>query len=281
MDLGIAIAQVKPFIGRPDKNIGRMREVIEGFRGDTPDLVIFPEMFLVGYPSRDLIYRLAEPIDGGNIRRILSLASEYGINIITGFPERDPRYDVIYNSALLASPDGEVKVYRKMHLPDFGVFDEWRYFRRWDGGIDVWRVKGVDIGVQICYDVFFPEVSRAYTYMGCKVLIAISATPDQSMPLFHTVCQARAIENTVYFIWVNMVGTFNGIGFSGGSRVIEPLGKVILDMPTMVESIDGCRLDMYRLRIAREKRPILKDVHLADLMILNDGYRLNKMGDNR
>lgn len=275
--LKVGLAQLKPYTANINKNLERMRDTLEKFMDRDVKLAIYPELYVMGYMSRDLIYRLAESIDGDTVSKILDLAKEYGIYIITGFAERDVKYEVIYNSALFVTPGGEVKSYRKMHLPDFSVFDEWRYFRRWDGPVETWRIDGFEIGTMICYDIFFPELARAYTYQGAKALVAISATPDFSQPLFHIIAQARAIENTTYFVWVNMVGTFEGLGFAGASRVVEPLGRVVKDMPSIKEGIDVAELDPYKVRVAREKRPILKDIHKADLENLLNSYRIDRM----
>ena len=275
----VGLAQLRPYVGNPMKNLNKMEATLKKFSNDDVKLAIFPELYVHGYMSRDLLYRQAESLDGDLIKRILDMSNEYSIYVITGFAEYDPKYDVLYNSAVFVAPNGDIKTYRKMHLPDFSVFDEWRYFRRWDGGIETWRVDGIDIGTMICYDVFFPEVARAYTYRGAKVLVAISATPDFSQPLFHILVRARAIENTTYFIWVNMVGTYEGLGFAGASRVVEPLGKVLMDLPHMDEATAVAELDPYKVSVARWKRPILKDIHMADLDIMIDSYRINQSGN--
>jgi len=276
MDLKLSIAQLKPYIGNPGKNLHKIIDAVEKVANEESDLIIFPELFLVGYLSKDLIYRLAEPRNGEHVRALLKLSREYDLFIITGFAEKDEDYSILYNSALMATPDGDLKIYRKMHLPDFSVFDEARYFRRWDGELELWEIRGVKTGVMICYDIFFPEIARAYTYMGAKVLIGISATPDFSRPLFHILVQARAIENTTYFIWVNTVGAFDGIGFAGGSRVVAPLGKILYDSPLIEEDLKTIKIDINEVDIAREKRPILKDIFYADVNVLVKGYKLNK-----
>ena len=271
--ISITIAQMKPHIANPDKNSELMIKTMERYvKKDESDLIVFPELFLVGYYSKDLLYKIAEPIDGEHIKLISSKARDLGVNVIFGFAEHDERYDVLYNSAALIKDNGDVDVYRKIHIPDFSVFDEYRYFRRWDGDIRLWGVKGFPLGVMICYDVFFPELSRAYTLLGAKGIIAISASPDFSRPLFHDMIKSRAIENTVYYIWVNMVGTFNGIGFAGGSRIAEPLGSILYDAPLMKEDVKTIEVDTQVVRASREKRPILKDLTMTDIRLLHDSF---------
>lgn len=273
--LRLTIAQLKPYIANPDKNLKKMENTIKTYAAGKADLIVFPELFLLGYYSKDLIYRLAESKNSKRIRAIIQLAKNYDINIITGFAEYDDKFNVVYNSALLATPYEDLKVYRKMHLPDFSVFDEARYFRRWDGDVELWDIKGFKCGVLICYDIFYPELSRAYTYMGANVLISISATPDFSRPLFHILSVARAIENTVYFIWVNNVGTFDGIGFAGGSRIVGPLGKIIYDSPLIKEDIKTIEISYDEIKIAREKRPVIKDITKKDVELIYKSYMLN------
>lgn len=269
----VTVAQLKPLIADPDGNTELIIRTMEDYaEKDESDLIVFPELFLVGYYSKDLIYKMAEPLEGKHIRLISEKARDLGVSVVLGFAEFDERYDVLYNSAALISDDGGVRSYRKIHIPDFSVFDEYRYFRRWDGDIELWAVKGFPLGVLICYDVFFPELSRAYTLLGAKGIIAISATPDFSRPLFHDMVKARAIENTIYYVWVNMVGTFNGVGFAGGSRVAAPLGSVTYDAPLMREEVETVELDTQVVRAAREKRPVLKDLTMTDMKLLNDSF---------
>jgi predicted amidohydrolase len=246
--------------------------IYNSVKKDDTDIVVFPELFLIGYYSKDLIYKLAEPVDGPHITKIAEASREYGVYTIFGFAEHDEKYDVFYNSAAFVSDNGDISVYRKIHIPDFSIFDEYRYFRKWDGGIELYGVKGFPIGIIICYDVFYPELSRAYTLLGAKAIVAISASPDFSRPLFHDMIKARAIENTIYYIWVNMVGTFDGVGFAGGSRVAEPLGSILYDAPLIKENVKTVAIDTQVVRASREKRPVLKDLSLTDLNLLNDSF---------
>jgi len=273
--VNITIAQLAPYIANPSKNLEKISKAIKKASKENSDLIIFPELFLHGYYSKDLIYRLAETKDGKNIKQLIKLSSENNISIITGFIERDEQYEVLYNSAIYITPDGDVEVYRKRHLPDFSVFNEARYFRRSQGKIKLWSIKGFRFGMMICFDLFYPELSRAYTYLGAKGLITISATPDFSRPLFHVLLTARAIENTVFTIWVNMVGTFNGVGFAGGSRVVEPLGQVLYDGPLIEEDLKTVTIDLNAIKVAREKRPVLRELSTADLEILTKSYHLD------
>jgi len=271
----VTIAQLAPYIANPSKNVERISSILERAAGEGSDLVVFPELYLHGYYSKDLIYRLAEPPGGENIRAVARAVEDTGVSVVVGFVERDTRYEVLYNSAALIRPDGSVSVYRKRHLPDFSVFDEKRYFRRWEGELELWGVKGWPIGPMICFDIFFPELARAYAYMGAKALVVISAAPDFSHPLFRVLTRARAIENTVYLVWVNMVGTFDGVGFAGGSCVVDPLGEVVYEAPTISEDVRTVPMDPGTLRLARERRPVLRELSRADVEALIRGYRLD------
>lgn len=279
MKINMTIAQLSTYIANPEKNIKKINEAVEKAVNDNSDLIIFPELFLHGYYSKDLIYRLAEPIDGKNIKKLKEISRNHDIHIIVGFAERDKKFDIIYNSAVLVMPNEGIQVYRKKHLPDFSVFDEGRYFRRWEGGIELWGIRGFPIGIIICYDIFYPELSRAYMYLGAKGIVIISATPDFSKPLFHILSEARAVENTLYTIWVNMVGTYNGVGFAGESRIVMPLGQILYQAPPLEEDIKTIEVDDKEVAIARQKRPILREVSRADIELMFKSYLLNIKSD--
>lgn len=270
--LRVALAQLRPHQASPDKNVERAARALGEARKEDANLVVFPELFLTGYWAKDMLYRLAEPITGPHVSELLRACSEHGLSAIVGFVELDETYLHVYNSALLLSPDGEVAAYRKRHLPTFLVFDEARWFKAGHGPYSLWRVAGVPVGVEICYDVFFPEVTRAYALLGAWLVVAISASPDPSLRFFKLLTRARALENTVFFTWVNLVGVFDGLGFPGGSQVVSPLGDVVLECKTFQEELRVVELDMGLVRRAREVRPVIRDLTAWDVAGLYDSY---------
>jgi len=276
LKIKLAIAQLEPVPASPKQNLEKIREVIASVKAD---LYIFPELFLTGYYSKDLHYRYALTLDSPEVKEVRRIACEHGIGIVVGFAEKTG-YGFLYNSALATSCDN-TKVFRKRHLPTFAVFEESRWFRPYRGSFTPWNFRGINIGVAICYDIFFPEIFRAYTLQGAQLLIVISATPDQSIPLFHTMIRARALENTTYTAWVNMVGVFDGLGFGGASLLADPLGNIALELRKYREDVQVAEIDLEKASIIRLRRPIIRDCYIEDALQLLEAYKkFENMGEH-
>ncbi len=268
MQVKICLAQLEPVIGSIENNVRKMSKVVESY---SADLYVFPEMFLVGYMVKDLVYKIALPLSSKYIDEVKQMAKSKGVGVIVGFPELSPM-GYIYNSMLAVDENGKVFVYRKRHLPTFSVFDEHRWFKQFKGKLKPWKFKDILFGLAICYDTFFPEIFKAYALMGAKVQVIISAAPDTSVPLFHRVIMSRAIETTTYIIWVNTVGIMNGLTFGGGSMVVSPLGRAIEKLKDYEEDVKVVEVDMdtvYRCRIAR---PVIRDSMREDAEELLRAY---------
>ncbi len=260
--------QLEPVPGAPRRNAEKLAEYM-GRVG--ADLYVYPELFLNGYTSKDLLYRYALGLDDEPVARVAGEAAARGSWLVVGFAERAGR-GLIYNSALVAGPGGVAGVYRKRHLPTFSVFDEHRWFKPGRGRLRVWGMGGLSVGVAICYDVFFPEIFRAYALLGADMVVVISASPDTSLPLFEKVLAARALENTVYIAWVNLPGVYGGLGFAGSSMLIDPSGRVVERLRPFEEDYAVVEVDAGVLERFRRGRPVLRDACIADAVELLRAY---------
>ena len=225
--VNVALAQTSCKVGDKKYNISIMKENIEQAKEKGANLVIFPELSLTGYSNRDRAYELAEPIPGPSIHSLEEIAKKENIYVVFGMPEQSQKaHAVLYNTAVLLGPDGLIGKYRKMHLPTHSVFEEKRYFRL---GYEapVFETKIGRIGLTICYDIFFPEISRLLRLKGSQLIISISASPAVRSRFFEVLTVARALENTVFLAYVNLVGVENGLQFWGGSRIIAPNGNIV------------------------------------------------------
>ena len=268
MKIKLALAQLEPVPASPKQNLEKVRDIVASVEAD---LYIFPELFLTGYYSKDLHYRCALSMDSPEIEEVREIACRHGVGIVVGFAERT-RYGFLYNSALATSCEN-TKVFRKRHLPTFAVFEEGRWFRPYRGSFALWSFRGVGVGVAICYDIFFPEIFRTYTLQGAQLLVVVSATPDQSVPFFHTLTRARALENTTYVAWVNMVGVFDGLGFGGASLLVDPLGNVVLALEKYREDVRTVEIDLAKISTIRLRRPIIRDCYMEDALQLLKAYK--------
>jgi len=156
-------------------------------------------------------------------------------------------------------PDGLIGKYRKMHLPTHSVFEEKRYFRL-GYEASVFETEIGKMGLTICYDMFFPEISRLLRLKGSKLIICISASPAVRSRFFEVFTAARALENTVFLAYVNLVGVENGLQFWGGSRTIAPDGSILAKAKYDEEDLVIGTIDYADLEGAEAFVPTLRDL---------------------
>jgi len=256
----VALAQIS--CKREDKaeNMKKMTEMVQKAKKQAAELIIFPELSLTGYVVKDQIYELAETIPGPSTKAIENLARRFKTHIVFGMPELSEKAQAtIYNAAVLVGPEGLVGKYRKMHLPTHSVFEEKRYFRP-GYQTAVFDTELGKIGLIICYDIFFPEVSRLTRLKGAQLIVCISASPSVRRAFFETLTAARAIENAAYLAYVNLVGIEDGLQFWGGSRLIGPQGKVLVQAKYDEEDLVSCEVDYADIRPVETFVPTLRDL---------------------
>jgi predicted amidohydrolase len=267
--LNVALAQTSSRIGDKEHNLNMMKRNIKQAKQKDADLVIFPELALTGYICRDLMYEIAEPIPAGpSIRHLEEVTKREEIHLIFGMPERSEKaYATLYNTAVLLGPSGFIGKYRKAHLPTHSAFEEKRYFRL-GYQAPVFETSIGTIGMIICYDIFFPEITRLLRLKGSKLIVCISASPAVRRKFFETLTVARAIENTVYLAYVNLVGVEDGLQFWGGSRIVAPNGKIVSQAKYEEEDLVTERIDYTDSERVETFVPTLRDLRpeLFDLL---------------
>lgn len=218
----------------------RVRENVEGAlkmmaRGRA-DLWVLPEFFATGYnfKSKSEAARVAEDASGGYTIQTLQAHSEkQGCSIVAGFVERSGSR--LFNSAVLI--DGaKIHLYRKTHL--FG--NEKKFFSPGDTGFKVWTVRGVSVGIMICFDWFFPEAARSLALAGAQI---IAHPSNLVLPWGPQAMKIRSLENRVFTVTANRVGLERGLRFIGQSQIVSSAGKILAQAPkdrpaTAVEALD-------------------------------------------
>lgn len=256
----LALAQMSCEIGEKAENIKKMEELLNKAKKQDAELVIFPELSLTGYVLRDQIYELAETIPGPSTEILEMLAKEKGLHIVFGMPELSEKTQAtIYNTAVLLGPQGYIGKYRKMHLPTHSIFEEKRYFRQ-GYQASAFDTEIGKIGLTICYDIYFPEVTRLIRLKGAQLIICISASPATRRTFFEILTMARAIENTAFLAYVNLVGIEDGLQFWGGSRLVGPNGKVIVQAKYDEEDLVICDVNYEDIRPIETFVPTLRDL---------------------
>jgi N-carbamoylputrescine amidase len=225
------------------------------------NFICFQELFTTHWFPREMNKRhfsLAERIDGFTVTRMRKLAEENEVVLIC--PIFEIEENSFYNSAIVIDADGEISgSYRKIHVPQIPLWEERYYFSSGNHGFPVFKTKFAPIGVQICWDNFFPEGSRILALKGAKILFSPTAAAFASQRKWETVISSNAVANGVYIFRVNRVGSEEKQDFYGRSFCSSPEGE-LLDKPTgMKDSITLIEIDLKNVDKTRKEWPFLKD----------------------
>jgi len=256
----LALAQISSKRENKEVNLQKIETLTFKAKEQGVDLAIFPELSLTGYVGRDQFYELAEAIPGPTVKKVEALAKKTGMHVIFGMPELSEKTQAtIFNTAIFVGPKGLIGKYRKMYLPTHSVFEEKRYFRP-GYQTAAFQTDLGNIGLCICYDLFFPEVLRLIRLKGAQLIVCISASPAVRRGYFEILTCARALENTAYLAYVNLAGVEDGLQFWGGSRLVSPAGDVLARAKYDEEDFVTCEVDYSDLRTAETFIPTLKDL---------------------
>lgn len=253
----VAIVQ---FISSMEKaqNLQKALDYIAKAKQSGADFVIFPEIFMALTPpsSKQRPIDVAEPIDGPFVTALANAAKANSIYVVGGVYETipdDPKH--VYNTAVLLSPEGKrLKNYHKTHLFDAFAFKESDTTLPANNPYPVIETEFGNIGLLLCYELRFPEISRKLALQGADILILPAAWAAGLLKEGHweTLIRARAIENTVYVCACGQTGN----DFSGRSMVVDPMGVVIASAGE-TETLFIADIDLNRVREVREKLPSL------------------------
>lgn len=256
----LALAQISSKRENKKENLLKIEKLMIKAKQQGADLVIFPELSLTGYVLMDQVYELAETIPGPSTQKVEVLAKKIGMHIIFGMPELSEKTQAtVFNTAVFVGPKGLIGKYRKMYLPTHSVFEEKRYFRPGYQPTSFQTELG-NIGLSICYDIFFPEVFRLIRLKGAQLIVCISASPAVRRSYFEILTAARALENTAFLAYVNLAGVEDGLQFWGGSRLVSPTGDVVAKAKNDEEDLIICEVDYRDLRAAETFIPTLRDL---------------------
>lgn len=211
------------FADKP-KNLDRMEDAMRRTAKEDARIVVFPECAVTGYcfESLDEAMTVAEPVEGPSLARLARLCQELRQHVVVGTLEREG--DRLYNSAALIGPGEVLGVYRKIHLPHLGVD---RFVTPGRRATDVFQAGTVRIGMNICYDTTFPEAARCLALDGADLIALPTNWPPHAEEVAEHVINTRALENHVYYIAVNRVGTERGFRFIGMSKIASPVGRTL------------------------------------------------------
>jgi predicted amidohydrolase len=265
--LRVALGQIAPKLGMVEENIATHRRVIDEAKAAGVDLLVFPELGLTGYMLQDLNAEVAMSVDDARLAELGAAAGD--MSIVVGFVEESDEHQLYIAAALFE--DGQLQhVYRKAYLPNYGLFDERRFFA---AGTQIGAVDsrlGVRVGICICEDFWHLPTPYLLALDGAQVLINISSSPGRdvaavvegglgSADSWRTLMRAYAQLTTSYVVFVNRVGVDEAVTFWGGSQVIDPAGDVTFEAPLLEPGLFTAEIDLDTVRRERISLPLLRD----------------------
>jgi predicted amidohydrolase len=241
----LAAVQMEPVIGEAGNNVAACVAAAAQAHREGATLIAFPECALTGYCFTDPVEARAAAVDpaGPALEPLRRAASELGVFLAVGYLERHG--DDLANVAAIFGPQGPAAYYRKTHLPFLGVD---KFVTAGDEPLRVFEAAGLRVGLEICWDASFPEVTRVLALAGADLVLLPTNWPQEADIKTGWLPNTRAYENVIYFAAVNRVGTERGYVFHGKSRICGPGGETLVEGPADREAILVVDLDPVRAR---------------------------------
>ncbi|TSD62194.1 carbon-nitrogen hydrolase family protein [Aeromicrobium piscarium] len=248
MSLYVAAVQFAPTEDK-DANLAEIERLVRSAVARGARLVVLPEYAVFTAPAMDdRFVDSAEPLDGPSVARLRELSAETGATIVAGVNEAAGEGRI--HNTLVGLQDGQVRaVYRKVHLYDaFGYRESDRVIASDPGAPELLQIDGYSIGMQTCYDLRFPEVSRTLVDAGADVIALPAEWVPGPLKEFHwsTLLRARAIENTVYVVAADQCAPTG----AGNSVVLDPMGNTLAGIGeavgVAVAEVERSRIDAVR-----------------------------------
>ena len=264
----ISLAQIKPTLGNVKKNLELMIKDINKAIEEGADIVVFPELALTGYLVKDMVPNVA--IKKTSVPEILLELSKK-IGIMFGAVEEDEDY-AFYNSAFYLEEGCVKHVHRKVYLPTYGMFDEFRYFSKGDK-FRSFDTKFGRFGMLICEDAFHPSSAYILKEDGAKYLFLLTNSPTRggqgdipsNLITWDNLSKTYSSLYGIFVIFAHRVGYEDGVNFAGLSKIYSPFGEVLKTLPLFEEVLETIEIKEEDLRRAKIYTPTHKneDIHLT------------------
>ena len=253
MRITISLGQMDVHIGEPERNMEHVREWVGEAARRGSQLVLFPELWDTGY-ALERAGELASRLGEGRFAEVGALAKEYGLYVAGSLME--DRDGQACNCLAVFGPDGELLgAYRKLHL--FRLMEEEKYLTEGDQPLSLEMPWG-NTGLAICYDLRFPELFRRYALEGSRMVLLPSEWPHPRLAHWRTLLRARAIENQMYVVACNRVGTSKDAHFFGHSTIVDPWGETVIEGGES-EMLLTAEIDLSLVEKARKRIPVFED----------------------
>jgi predicted amidohydrolase len=276
-EITIATVQMKPALGELEDNLVKMSDFVSKIASQQKvDLIVFPELTTSGYELGVRFTELAQRVPGPTVNLMAQRAAEFGVYIAFGLVTKEKVESILFNSAVLVGPDGEMLgQYNKLHLRG----EERMAFR------DGYRMPVIEteigtIGLVLGWDLAFPEVARSLTLDGAELLCVLANWETGQVEEWSTYVRARALENGLFVAAANRVGEDVTLNFGGESMIVGPRGKVYASLSEEKDPESGqpregycvARVDLDEVRKTREEHQMLQTRHPANYRTLVKRY---------
>ncbi|CAI1695899.1 Glutamine-dependent NAD(+) synthetase [Serratia grimesii] len=269
--LSIALAQLNLLVGDIEGNTERMLQTVQEQQKAGADLVMFTELALSGYPPEDLLYRndFYQRCDA-QLHRLQQASVD--VAILVGHPWREG--DKLYNALSLFSEGKLLARYFKQQLPNYGVFDEKRYFQAGNETCVV-ELKGYQLGLLICEDLWFPEPVDAAKVAGAEMILSINASPyNREKPYIRKTLMAGHCQRThLPLVYLNQIGGQDELIFDGCSKVFDAAGNMTHRLAAFAEQVtllEFNELDVVPMTAPAAELPQLAQVYEALVLAVRD-----------
>ncbi len=260
--LRLALSQTNFVVGDIEGNTQKIKNAIKEALKHQCDIIAFPELAVTGYPPEDLLFKPS--FIEKNLKAVQEIAKE-SKNIITivGFVDKQ---EDIYNAAAVLLNGKVVAKYHKNFLPNYGVFDEIRYFQR-GNEITIINIEGYKVGLSICEDIWYPENPiNIQAIEGAELIININASPYHIGKTVEReeLLKVRARDNCVSIAYVNLVGGQDELVFDGNSIVVNPDGSFLTKAPAFEEDLLICDIELdsiFRLQLKDQRLRNLRSIY--------------------
>lgn len=257
-EVTVAIVQMKPLLGEPEENLVKMSEWIGKIASQQKvDLIVFPELITSGSELGLRFTEIAQRIPGPTVNLIAQRANDYGIFVAFGMVSKERVESVLYNTAVLVGPDGElIETYNKVHLRG-----EERMAFREGYKIPVAETEIGTIGLMLGYDLAYPEVARAMALEGADIICSMANWEAANIDEWKTYVRSRAYENSLFVAGANRVGEDVTLTFGGESMIVGPRGEIFASLADETDDESGApkegfaiaRIDLDMVRKNREE----------------------------
>lgn len=254
--LRIALAQINTIVGDIAGNQKKVAGYILKAKESGADIVAFPELTICGYPPEDLLYK--EHFVRDNIKALLHVAKKVkNIVAVVGFVDMD-KNKRLYNAAAVMTQGKIQSIYHKKDLPNYGVFDEKRYFEAGDTP-HLYSMKGVTFGINICEDIWVDNgMHQRQARAGADILLNISSSPYdlEKFEIRKKLLSSRARQDKAFVCYVNLIGGQDELVFDGASLIFDPQGKIVASGKQFEEDLVVTDLDIKKPKAKKTKKII-------------------------